>query len=348
MDLTRAVLLVAIGLVAAKTSTETQGGSRELQGGSRELQADSRELQADSRELQAGNRIVGGKEAKVGEFPWMVYVKIDRKFCGGTIINSQFVLTAGHCILDGSGNVARSSDIRVFTERHDISKTPGDPHAVLKHYVHPRFQEKSLVNDIAILQLEDNLAFTNSLYAVNLPKQSLQMSEGTVVVATGWGKLANRDQWGSKTLQKVSLPLITISRCKGLYKDVRKPVISSNLCTLDLNGKDACVGDSGGPLLLWNRNKYVQVGITSWGRSCADPRYPGVWTSVAHYVSWIKRITEQSGRTSKSETETTPSSGSSEVTMESKIMPHNAASSRARSYSLALTVLLLLSFLNNK
>jgi hypothetical protein len=43
-------------------------------------------------------------------------------------------------------------------------------------------------------------------------------------------------------------------------------------------------GDSGGPLIV---DKVGQVGITSFGRGCADPKYPGVYTRIAHHLSWI-------------------------------------------------------------
>ena len=47
---------------------------------------------------QVDEFIVGGKEAKPGEFPWHVEVRGEDS-CGGTLINKDWVLTAGHCVI---------------------------------------------------------------------------------------------------------------------------------------------------------------------------------------------------------------------------------------------------------
>jgi len=317
-------------------------------------------ISTSSQTKESENRIVGGLEARQGEFPWMVFVSIGNNFCGGTVIHRKFVLTAAHCLYV-YGSLAKSSDIRVFTERHHVRESPGHQHSVSKCYVHPHYQVDLLVNDIAILELQDSLAFTSRLSAVELPNQSLHLSQGTMVVATGWGKLASGHGVGSKTLQKVSLPIITISQCKRLFKDVKYPVRSTNLCTRDLNGKDACGGDSGGPLLLWSNNKYVQVGITTWGKSCGDPQYPGVWTRVAHYVPWIKQITEKaevppvdfapkpasvpprpsSRASSRSDGKATPTTSGETSSTESTASTAASPTSIGLAYSLAFQVLVL-------
>lgn len=67
-------------------------------------------------------------------------------------------------------------------------------------------------------------------------------------------------------------------------------VTDSQLCAgLRQGGKDSCQGDSGGP--LWWQNPETQrrilVGIVSNGRGCARPGYPGVYTRVSKYFTWI-------------------------------------------------------------
>ncbi len=43
-------------------------------------------------------------------------------------------------------------------------------------------------------------------------------------------------------------------------------------------------GDSGGPLVCGD----YQAGVVSFGEVCGDPKYPGVYAEVAHYIDWLK------------------------------------------------------------
>merc|ERR1719276_1510 len=58
----------------------------------------------------------------------------------------------------------------------------------------------------------------------------------------------------------------------------------------EARGRDACYGDSGGPLLLTPSEDFAEdslVGIVSWGRGCADERFPGVYTRISFLYDWI-------------------------------------------------------------
>lgn len=55
-------------------------------------------------------------------------------------------------------------------------------------------------------------------------------------------------------------------------------------------GKDACVGDSGGPIVRKNGSEHVQLGVVSWGIGCGAPLRPGVYSRVTDKLEWIKSV----------------------------------------------------------
>ena len=93
----------------------------------------------------------------------------------------------------------------------------------------------------------------------------------------------------------VNLPTIPLELCNRTHMTLDKAnvIFRTNLCTLfPKGGKDACEGDSGGPLYCRRNNgQFVQAGVTSWGDVCASMKSPGVYSKVSDYYSWIRART---------------------------------------------------------
>lgn len=85
-------------------------------------------------------------------------------------------------------------------------------------------------------------------------------------------------------LYKVTIPVVNQNQCVSAYSSFN-PVTNNMICAgrLGVGGQDACQGDSGGPLVINN----VLIGVTSWGRGCAQANYPGVWARVPMFRNWI-------------------------------------------------------------
>ncbi|XP_075549150.1 trypsin-1-like [Dermacentor variabilis] len=240
--------------------------------------------------VETSTRIVGGRDAALAEFPFQAAL-IRRKegrnvfFGGGSLITDKFVLTCGHCL-------ARESmqNVTVWLGLHRMSfpslfQWRSRPCAF---FIHPQFDEATLVNDIALLRLKDHVPLWRLGGYVNticLPPRGFR-PEGFALVS-GWGYTSENGPT-SDVLQVVELPLVNLTLCKQL---IRFLVEDTNICAGFLEGgKDACTGDSGGPLFQIINDVAVQIGVVSWGRSCAVPNSPGVYTDIQPYLPWIERV----------------------------------------------------------
>lgn len=90
---------------------------------------------------------------------------------------------------------------------------------------------------------------------------------------------------------KVNVPVVSFTDCYEKYKTANTILNQTqHLCAGSVLGKDACSGDSGGPLMTSRRSdgKWIVMGIISTGNSCGLPGWPGVYMRVAYYREWIK------------------------------------------------------------
>ncbi|XP_029342031.1 proclotting enzyme-like [Acyrthosiphon pisum] len=104
-------------------------------------------------------------------------------------------------------------------------------------------------------------------------------------VVAGWGQLVFGGEV-SNVLQEVTIPIWEHDQCVAAFS---QPIFKTNLCAASFEGgRDSCLGDSGGPLLVQRQDgKWTNVGVVSWGISCGEVGYPGVYTKVTSYLKWI-------------------------------------------------------------
>lgn len=86
-------------------------------------------------------------------------------------------------------------------------------------------------------------------------------------------------------MQAVDLKIYSDAECKQRHDGKTN---GDHICGgVDSGGKGQCSGDSGGPLMLKSKE---QLGIVSWSvKPCTVAPYPGVYTKVSHYISWINK-----------------------------------------------------------
>lgn len=247
-------------------------------------------------------KVVGGKKTNIEKHPYMVNVlKSDEGLiciCGGSIIASQWVLTAGHCIYEDNDFV---DEANVF-ERAVLAGSTTCPdfeegaqlENIQKIFVHPEIQLAGQINgnDIALLYLRGELKFGHKVKPVKILSPEIVRSENSILylgkncVAAGWGLQRENDYYQLPDLYEVHLEVISSRTCSKIYREMADFLMHTVVCTLDAQGrKDVCQGDSGGPLVCSD----YQVGVVSFGKGCARPEYPGVWTRVDKYYVWIHK-----------------------------------------------------------
>uniref|UniRef100_A0A3B3I9T3 Peptidase S1 domain-containing protein n=1 Tax=Oryzias latipes TaxID=8090 RepID=A0A3B3I9T3_ORYLA len=228
------------------------------------------------------NRIVGGQDAPAGFWPWQVSLQGSRHFCGGSLINNQWVLTAAHCFPSASGvTVVLGLQSLQGSNPNRVSRT------ITTLIVHPNFNSATQNNDIALLQLSSPVTFTNYITPVCLPSTGSTFYSGVNTWVTGWGTIRSGVSLPApQTLQEVQIPIVGNRRCKCSYG---ASLITDNMMCAGLlaGGKDSCQGDSGGPLVIKQNIRWIQAGIVSFGKGCALPNFPGIYTRVSQYQTWI-------------------------------------------------------------
>ncbi|KAK7080983.1 hypothetical protein SK128_023119 [Halocaridina rubra] len=237
-------------------------------------------------------RIVGGVQTEVHEYPWQValvsFNAAGRPFCGGTIISDQWILTAAHCVIRKI-----PSDLYIVIGEHDWSTgtetSVTQVMAIAQIIVHVDYDSSTEDNDIALIKLSQQIVFPadNKIAPICLPDAGNQYNDVETIV-TGWGT----DSIGGSQpyeLYEVTVPTMSNTQCEAYYG---ASITDNMICAgYAAGGKDSCSGDSGGPLITYGNaalSYFIEIGVVSFGNGCAEPNFPGVYTRVGNYLSWIE------------------------------------------------------------
>ncbi|KAM4634678.1 tryptase-2-like [Polymixia lowei] len=233
--------------------------------------------------------IVGGQDAPDRRWPWMAHLNITNGTsqwrCGGSLLTNEWVLTSANC-MDQNPDIRKSM---IFLGSYKLRGPSKYFRGILYVIRHPDYyaQTTGYENDIAMIKMSKKVNFSPQVTPVKLPSAHETFGPGSECWITGWGNVGNGIPLpGKETLQQLKVPIVTQSDCEAAYGSLT----TSTLCAGYLEGgKDACIGDYGGPLVCQTAHGFVQAGIMSFGnpRGCALPGFPSVYTRVSQYMTFI-------------------------------------------------------------
>ncbi|CAF4837081.1 unnamed protein product [Pieris macdunnoughi] len=226
----------------------------------------------------ADPKILGGDDAPDGAIKYQVSLQnVGSHFCGGSIIDKKWVVTAAHCTYN---RPAQSFKVAVGINKLSDEGKKYTPDKVI---IHEKFDEKLFTNDISLVKIESGIELNDRVNPVGLPTTNI--NPGDTLVLTGWGRISNDGPLPNK-LQIVEVTAITTNQCKIKYSLYKQPITPKHLCTRAPPREGSCQGDSGGPLV---RNGTLAA-LVSWGtRSCGHSLVsPDVNTRVYSFVNWMK------------------------------------------------------------
>ncbi|KFE67474.1 trypsin-like serine protease [Hyalangium minutum] len=244
------------------------------------------ETQSPESLLSSEQEIVGGTATTIANNPWQVSLQTSSgfHFCGGSVLNANWILTAQHCVND-SGTISKPARVEAGTTTISGS---GQVRSVAEVIVYPGYVDASKGKDVALLRLSTPLDLSGaSVKAIGLVTAADATAgvtnTGVVTRVTGWGTLSSNGS-SPDTLQTVDVNIVSNSSAQSSYP---QETITADQLAAAAPGKDSCQGDSGGPLTVLNGSTRVLAGVVSWGYGCADSRYPGMYSRVSSFESWI-------------------------------------------------------------
>ncbi|KAI1695748.1 trypsin domain-containing protein [Ditylenchus destructor] len=252
-----------------------------------------------------GHRIINGTLVKKGELPWMAFVRSEEAGnCTASIISSKYLLLAGHCYEPNQVYHIKVGTVDIDNDESAVvmeSKTA---------YLHPEYARHPTRNDIAIIELPEELQFNENIRPLCLKKTFDESNYTELALISGYGAKSfypcppcHRPPGAfDGKLRRGSSLFVSSEECK---KDYGNLVSEAMICARGQNDTEIYRGDSGGPISIKNSSRsdgkvqWMQVGIVSWGHAGLFQESPMIFTRLSSYCSWIAEVTKNTVESKK-------------------------------------------------
>ncbi|XP_017069639.2 trypsin alpha-like [Drosophila eugracilis] len=221
---------------------------------------------------QPEERIIGGGPIEIEQSPWQVSLQVEGVYiCGGSIYSKDIIITAAHCT-EKEDKQLEAKDFLVRAGSA-LKNSGGTLSKVATLILHEEYHSKNLLNDIAIMRLSQPLELSHKVQTIPLAER--YPVPGTIAFTSGSGEALDEDGTpiGPIKLQGTFLRIQPLHTCTNLFFTRRDLICAGS------SGQTACIGDSGGPLIVDQK----LVGVTSF-QGCIDPT---LFANVPYFRKWI-------------------------------------------------------------
>ncbi|WP_064607404.1 S1 family peptidase [Photobacterium sp. J15] len=274
---------------------------------------------SQSSQLEATSKIVNGIYSKTDHIPWQI--DFNYGYCGGSIIDQNWMLTAAHCIA-GKDQIIKDNILDLVVGANGISIENGEQdstyYKIEKVFVHPDYNYNKNINDIALVKIPDSSKFpaNSTIKLITASEQKIMEQQFTNewvdnqkrpgnLMASGWGVTnpAVKDDYDPH-LKQTLLSGVPLQNCISMTNSFLELDVSSQLnnvlCAMSPDPElatDTGKGDSGGPLIWQNPNHKDDkdrglrlVGVTSYTYTTGSNQAPTYYAKVAMYRGWIEKV----------------------------------------------------------
>ncbi len=233
--------------------------------------------------------IIGGHDATPGEYPWQVQLSVPgyAHYCGGSIIDRDWVLTAAHCV---EGLTAADFTVRAGLHRRSAPDGNLQTRTVRRVVAHPDYDGWNLSSDIALLELTTPLTYQPRIQSIAIGTGNAPV--GTLAPVSGWGQTAPGSA-SADVLQETLLPVQSAAVCNAAGTLPLTVDDGTMVCAGFVGGASGgCHGDSGGPLVAQRgfSGGYEQIGVVSWGVGGSCSSFT-VFARLSTFAPWIASFT---------------------------------------------------------
>lgn len=226
--------------------------------------------------MTQGLRIIGGKTAKDGQFPYLAALVRygNDPYCEGALLNNRWIITSSRCLYsDGKEfEISVGSTDKNLGDRYEIEKfvkCEGNCHKD---------------NELMLVKSKKEIKFTDMVKPI--PIRSTRANSGEEAVIMGWGETSEDSMIFPQFLQYLEVKTMLVDKCRPLYpENEQKRILDSGVCALAQKGQGIC--KDWGSLLVVDDEL---VGVLMYFPTPNANGVPDAFLEIQPFQEWVDKV----------------------------------------------------------